>query len=71
MDPTFTKSLPIVPHDMTSNQLWVDQQMAHPDNRQMLLDVCKEYKSKGWLAAYTRVVSDLAPNEIGCHAAES
>ena len=56
MDPTFTKSLPIVPHDMTSNQLLVDLQMNHPDNAQLVRNVVEEYKDKGWLAAYTRIV---------------
>ena len=56
MDPTFSKSLPIVPNDMTSNQLWVDIQMSHPDNREMFLNTVKEYKDKGWLAIYTRMV---------------
>jgi transaldolase len=59
MDPTFTKSLPIVPHDMTSNQLWVNDQMNHPDNQELFLNAVKEYKDEGWLAIYTRVVSFL------------
>lgn len=60
MDPTFTKSLPIVPHDMTSNQLWVNEQMNHPDNQELFLNAVKEYKDEGWLAIYTRVVSFFA-----------
>lgn len=55
MDPGFTKSLPIVPHDMTSNQLFVHAQMCHPDNEQLFMDVVREYKDKGWLAIYTRM----------------
>lgn len=57
MDPGFIKSLPIVPHDMTSNQLFVHAQMCHPDNEQLFMDVVREYKDKGWLAIYTRMVS--------------
>lgn len=56
MDPAFTKSLPIVPHDMTSNQLWVDIQMDHPDNNQLFKTAIREYKDKGWLRTYTRIV---------------
>lgn len=41
---------------MTSNQLWVDIQMDHPDNRQLFLDAIREYKDKGWLRTYTRIV---------------
>ncbi|KAF7593230.1 hypothetical protein BBP40_011771 [Aspergillus hancockii] len=57
MDPTFTKSLPIVPNDMTSNQLWVNEQMNHPDNVELFKNAVKEYKDQGWLAIYTRIVN--------------
>lgn len=57
MDPTYTKNLPIKPNDQTSNNLWVNQQMSHPENKDMVLQVCKELKSEGWKAAYTRIVS--------------
>lgn len=56
MDPAFSKGLPIVPNDMTSNQLWVDIQMDHPDNVEMVRKAVQEYKEEGWLAVYTRVV---------------
>lgn len=56
MDPAFTLSLPIVPHDMTSNQGWVHEQMCHPDNEELFKQVVKEYKDQGWLAIYTRMV---------------
>ncbi|GAM43869.1 hypothetical protein TCE0_060r19032 [Talaromyces pinophilus] len=55
MDPAFSKGLPIVPNDMTSNQLWVDIQMDHPDNVEMVRTAVQEYKNEGWLAVYTRV----------------
>jgi transaldolase len=64
MDPTFTKSLPIVPNDMTSNQLWVHEQMNHPDNRELFDNAVKEYKDQGWLAIYTRVVSSTIPSDL-------
>lgn len=56
MDPTYSKNLPIKPNDQTSNNLWVNQQMSHPENKEMVLQVCKELKSEGWKAAYTRIV---------------
>jgi transaldolase len=61
MDPAFTKSLPIVPHDMTSNQLWVDIQMDHPDNTELVRTAVREYKDEGWLAVYTRIVYISTP----------
>jgi len=57
MDPTYCKNLPIKPNDQTSNNLWVNQQMSHPENKDMVLQVCKDLKSEGWKAAYTRIVS--------------
>jgi hypothetical protein len=54
MDPTFTKRLPIIPNDMTSNQLWVNEQMSHPDNVELFKASVKEYKDQG-----SRVVGDL------------
>lgn len=57
MDPTYSKNLAITPNDMTSNNLWVNQQMSHPDNKEMVLQVCKDLKAEGWKAAYTRIVS--------------
>ena len=64
MDPEYSKSLPIVPHDMTSNQLWVHEQMCHLDNERLFLDVVKECKDQGWLAIYTRMVSVLTYNSM-------
>lgn len=63
MDPAFSKGLPIVPNDMTSNQLWVDIQMDHPDNVAMIRTAVQEYKKEGWLAVYTRVVGTIHPGK--------
>lgn len=57
MDPEYIKSMPIVPHDQTSNQLWVDIQLGHESNRHLFLKTAKELKNEGWLAIYTRMVS--------------
>lgn len=57
MDPTYSKNLQIKPNDQTSNNLWVNQQMSHPENKEMFEQVCKELKSD-WKAAYTRIVSN-------------
>ena len=64
MDPTYSKNLAITPNDMTSNNLWVNQQMSHPENEEMVLEVCKELKSQGWKAAYTRIVSRMSTSSI-------
>lgn len=59
MDPTYSKNLQIKPNDQTSNNLWVNQQMSHPENKEMFEQVCKELKGD-WKAAYTRIVSSLS-----------
>ena len=56
MDPEYIKTLPFKPHDQTSNQLWVDIQLGHESNRELLLQTAKELKSEGWLAIYNRMV---------------
>lgn len=57
MDPDYIKSMPIVPHDSTSNQLVVDIQMNHPSNAELLKKTALELKEQGWLHIYTRMVS--------------
>jgi transaldolase len=56
MDPEYVKSMPIRPHDQTSNQLWVDIQLGDESNADLLVQTCKELKNEGWLAIYTRMV---------------
>ncbi|KAF6839843.1 transaldolase b [Colletotrichum musicola] len=64
MDPEYIKSMPIVPHDQTSNQLWVDIQLRHPSNRDLLLETAKELKDQGWLAIYTRMAVLMCKKNI-------
>ncbi|KAK6224484.1 transaldolase b [Colletotrichum tabaci] len=64
MDPEYIKSMPIVPHDQTSNQLWVDIQLGHPSNRDLLLETAKELKDEGWLAIYTRMAVLMCKKNI-------
>lgn len=61
MDPEYIKSLPFKPHDQTSNQLFADIQLAHPSNKELLLETARELKDEGWLAIYTRMVSHHIP----------
>jgi transaldolase len=59
MDPAYTLKMTIKPHDMTSNQGWVHEQMCNPVNEELFKQVVKEYKDRGWLAIYTRMVCRL------------
>ncbi|KAH8895717.1 aldolase [Thozetella sp. PMI_491] len=42
-------------HDQTSNQLWVDDELAKESNAPLLRQVVTELKDQDWLASYTRV----------------
>ncbi len=59
MDPEYIKNMPITPHDQTSNQHFVDVQLCHPSNKDLLPDVAREVKVQGWIAIYTRAVSQF------------
>ncbi|KAK2762454.1 transaldolase b [Colletotrichum kahawae] len=64
MDPEYIKNMPIVPHDQTSNQLWVDIQLGDASNRDMFLETAKELKNEGWLAIYTRMAVLMCKKNI-------
>ncbi|KAK7005897.1 aldolase [Favolaschia claudopus] len=68
MDPILTKSLPFIPHDMTSNQFVVNEQMQVPENGGLLLGAVKEYGDLGWLAVLDRISALLcAENIVNIH----
>lgn len=56
MDPDYIKSMPIKPHDQTSNQIWLGIQLAHASNAAALKQTAKELAGEGWLAIYSRMV---------------
>lgn len=60
LDPEYVHNMPIKPHDMTSNQLWVDIELNNPKNAKMVEDVVRECKSEGWLRIYTRLARTAA-----------
>ncbi|KAL7815518.1 aldolase [Trichoderma gracile] len=64
MDPEYIRSMPIKPHDQTSNQLWVDIQLGHPSNAELLAQTAKELHDKGWLAIYTRMAVLMCKKNI-------
>lgn len=64
MDPTFAKSLPFKPHNQTSNQLLVNEQMSIPENREMFLQAVREYKDQGWEAILDRISILLCAKNI-------
>jgi len=65
MDPNVAKSLPFIPHNMTSNQFVVNEQMQVPDNRELFLNAVKEYGDKGWEAVLDRISALLCAENIG------
>jgi hypothetical protein len=67
MDPTFAKSLPFTPHNQTSNQLLVNEQMSIPENKELFLSAVREYGSQGWEAVLNRIVSCIEHCTIFLH----
>jgi transaldolase len=68
MDPAFSKKMKnefgVTPNDMTSNNLWVNIQMSHPDNKDLFDQSVKELKNEGWLAIYNRIAVGLCKRNI-------
>ncbi|KAK7748163.1 hypothetical protein SLS53_001418 [Cytospora paraplurivora] len=64
MNPDDIKKLPIVPHDQTSNQLWVDIELDNPANAELIRETARDLKDQGWLHIYTRVAVLLCKNNI-------
>ena len=60
MDPEWIKSMDTKYHfkfhDQTSNQFWVDVQLGHPSNQELLLQTARELKDEDWMKIYTRMV---------------
>ncbi|RDL36003.1 Uncharacterized protein BP5553_06615 [Venustampulla echinocandica] len=65
MDPTFAKSLPFTPHNQTSNQLLVNEQMSIPENKELFLKAVRERKDQGWEAVLDRISVLLCAENIG------
>ncbi|KAJ7267572.1 hypothetical protein B0H12DRAFT_1097728 [Mycena haematopus] len=65
MDPNVAKSLPFIPHNMTSNQFVVNEQMQVPENRELFLNAVKEYGDRGWEAVLDRISALLCAENIG------
>ncbi|KAL2810621.1 hypothetical protein BJX63DRAFT_434138 [Aspergillus granulosus] len=65
MDPAEArKLLPFKPHDQTSNQRLVYEQMLSPENYDLLRQVSREYKDKGWEAILDRMSALLCAKNI-------
>ncbi|KAJ7187758.1 hypothetical protein C8R46DRAFT_1052477 [Mycena filopes] len=65
MDPRVSKSLPFVPHNMTSNQYLVNEHIQAPENRAMVIAAVKEYGHDGWEAVFDRISALLCAGNIG------
>ena len=62
MDPAEAKKLlPFKPHDQTSNQRLVYEQMISPENREVFLATAKELKDQGYEAILNRMVCSYQP----------
>ncbi|KAI1173107.1 hypothetical protein F4777DRAFT_463209 [Nemania sp. FL0916] len=64
MEPEYIKNMPIKPHAMTSNQLWVNTELYRASNAELVQQTAKELKDRGWLAVYTRAAVLLCQKNI-------
>ncbi|KAL4910537.1 hypothetical protein BDW74DRAFT_184429 [Aspergillus multicolor] len=64
MDLNETKLLPFKPHDQTSNQRLVYEQMVALENRELLLQTARELKDEGWEAILVRMSAHLCAKNI-------
>ncbi|KAF5708777.1 transaldolase B [Fusarium mundagurra] len=65
MDPEEAKRfLPFRPHDQTSNQRLVYEQMISPENRELFLKTAKEGKDEGWEVILNRMSALLCAKNI-------
>lgn len=62
MDPGYIKSMPIVPHDQTSNQILLDIALSSASNAELLKQTAQDLKEQGWLHIYTRMVRETQPS---------
>jgi transaldolase len=57
MDPKIAAGLPFTPHDMTSNQLLVNEQLQNPENKELVEKTIREMKGASWEDIHTVLVS--------------
>jgi transaldolase len=56
-DPEIAKSLPFVPHDMTSNQILIHERLMAPENKELVEKTIRELKGADWLDVHIALVS--------------
>jgi transaldolase len=57
LEADYIASLPITPHDVTSNPRFVHDQIADPSNKELVDQVVKELKDAPWEEIYAVIVS--------------
>ncbi|ODN87426.1 transaldolase [Cryptococcus wingfieldii CBS 7118] len=60
MDPAIAANLPFKAHDMTSNQLLVQEQLINPDNKALVEKTIRELKGKSWFDVHTVLTARFA-----------
>lgn len=53
---SWIKAVPFTPHDVTSNQIVIQQQIMLEENKQLVEDTVRERKGADWLEIYTVLV---------------
>ncbi|GFZ45842.1 hypothetical protein JCM24511_03574 [Saitozyma sp. JCM 24511] len=60
MDPKIAAGLPFTPHDMTSNQLLVNEQLQNPENKELVEKTIREMKGASWEDIHTVLTARFA-----------
>lgn len=53
---SWIKAVPFTPHDVTSNQIVIQQQIMLEENKEVVRETIKEMKGDDWLDIYTVLV---------------
>lgn len=53
---SWIKAVPFTPHDVTSNQIVIHQQITLPENKELIEETVREMKDEDWLDIHTVLV---------------
>jgi transaldolase len=56
---SWIKAVPFTPHDVTSNQIVIHQQISMEENKDIIEQTVREMKDKDWLDIHTVLVCRL------------
>lgn len=61
---SWIKAVPFTPHDVTSNQIVIHQQISMAENKDIIEQTVREMKDKDWLDIHTVLVCRLVAQRL-------